>query len=155
MIEIKHKLTGEVLHTVDADSLVGADLSGLDLSDADLSHANLRYADLSHANLHNANLSDADLYRANLSYANLFKAALYYNNLLQAKGLTSITTNKWNIYAGITHTKIGPHWHSNKEWLEFIDEEIAAMDDGALDWWKQYKPLFEAAVKALEEQPND
>ena len=44
MIEIKHKETWEVLHTVDADTLEKADLSCLDK--ADLSDANLRGARL-------------------------------------------------------------------------------------------------------------
>jgi hypothetical protein len=41
MIEIKHRYTGAVLHTVNAGSLSGADLSGADLSGANLSSANL------------------------------------------------------------------------------------------------------------------
>lgn len=43
-IEIKHRYTGAIIHTVDADDLSGADLSGADLCGADLSGANLRGA---------------------------------------------------------------------------------------------------------------
>ena len=39
MTEIKHKTTGAVLHTVDADNLSGANLSWANLSEADLSGA--------------------------------------------------------------------------------------------------------------------
>lgn len=53
-IEIKHKVTGEVIHTVGADTLAGAYLSGADLSGSDLS-----WADLSGANLIGASLGGA------------------------------------------------------------------------------------------------
>ena len=46
MIEIKHKLTGEVLKTVAAETLSGADLRGANLRGADLSGANLSGANL-------------------------------------------------------------------------------------------------------------
>ena len=55
-IEIKHRVTGKILHTHDGDSLQGADLSG-----ADLREANLRVADIRGANLYRADLSEADL----------------------------------------------------------------------------------------------
>jgi len=43
-IEIKHKVTGKVLLKVEADTLIGADLSEADLKWADLSEADLRGA---------------------------------------------------------------------------------------------------------------
>ena len=75
-IEIKHRFTGDVLHAVDADNLIGADLSGADLSDADLSGAYLSGANLSGANLIGADLSDAYLSGANLIGAYLSGADL-------------------------------------------------------------------------------
>ena len=42
MIEIKHKTTGAVLHTVQADTLRGKDLSGMDLREVDLREVDLR-----------------------------------------------------------------------------------------------------------------
>jgi uncharacterized protein YjbI with pentapeptide repeats len=56
MIEIKHKITGEVLHTVDADDLVGANLKGANLEGANLEGANLKWADLVGANLKGAKI---------------------------------------------------------------------------------------------------
>jgi len=67
MLEIKHKTTGAVLHTVDAADLRGADLCGADLCGADLCGADLSGADLSWADLHGADLSGADLHGADLS----------------------------------------------------------------------------------------
>ena len=68
-VEIKNRFTGAVLHTVQADTLSGADLRGVDLRAADLRGADLREtsllrADLSGANLHGAYLSRANLRRA-------------------------------------------------------------------------------------------
>ena len=59
MIEIKHSLTGEVLHTVGSDTLRNADLRGADLGRADLRRANLVNANLWGANLRYANLDGA------------------------------------------------------------------------------------------------
>jgi uncharacterized protein YjbI with pentapeptide repeats len=41
MIEIKHHITGDVLHTLDAESLRGANLRWADLSMADLRGAKI------------------------------------------------------------------------------------------------------------------
>jgi uncharacterized protein YjbI with pentapeptide repeats len=61
MIEIKHKITGEVLKTIEAENLIKADLSRANLTGANLSRANLCEADLTGANLSRANLSRANL----------------------------------------------------------------------------------------------
>ncbi len=55
MIEIKN-LDGEIIFTLDAESLSGADLSGADLYRADLAGANLRGTNLSGADLRGTNL---------------------------------------------------------------------------------------------------
>ena len=49
MIEIKHRETGVVLHTVRADTLIGVILRGADLRGADLHVASLRGVNLSDA----------------------------------------------------------------------------------------------------------
>ena len=49
MIEIKHRETGVVLHTVRADTLIGVILRGASLSGADLHVASLRGVNLSDA----------------------------------------------------------------------------------------------------------
>ena len=60
MIEIRHK-DGAVLHTVNFDTLSGANLSKADLRWADLRGANLSKADLREADLRWADLSEANL----------------------------------------------------------------------------------------------
>ena len=50
-MEIKHKLTNEVLLTIEGADLQYANLKGANLQHADLKGANLRHADLRGANL--------------------------------------------------------------------------------------------------------
>ena len=83
-IEIKHRDTGVVLHTVNAETLRGADLTGAYLSGACLNGADLTEANLNRANLSEANLSGADLGGASLSRANLTGAYLGRANLTGA-----------------------------------------------------------------------
>jgi hypothetical protein len=75
MIEIRHK-DGAVLHTVNFDTLSGADLRGASLREADLRGADLCGANLSKADLREADLRGADLCGANLSRASLRGADL-------------------------------------------------------------------------------
>ena len=75
-IEIRHRDTGAVLHTVNADTLRGADLSRTDLTGADLTEADLRGAYLTKTDLTGAYLDGADLRGAYLSGANLSEAYL-------------------------------------------------------------------------------
>lgn len=96
MIEIKHKVSGEVLHVLSGDKLAAAkleraclvaanlgkgqlaesDLRGANLAVADLQGADLTAANLAAANLTGANLQGADLGRADLQQANLTGATL-------------------------------------------------------------------------------
>lgn len=101
MIEIRSRRTGEILKTVDADTLLGADLESAYLESANLTGADLRGAKLHGANLSNADMSNADLQGAILSGADLNEATLehaYFANttlahcstLHLAKGLETI-----------------------------------------------------------------
>ena len=66
MIQIKHRDTGAILHTVDADTLIKAKLTEADLTKANLTGAKLRVADLHGADLTGADLTGADLLGAML-----------------------------------------------------------------------------------------
>jgi hypothetical protein len=70
-IEIKHRFTGAVLHTVEADTLSEANLAGANLAWANLAGANLFGADLSGANLSGADLHGAYLHGADLNGATI------------------------------------------------------------------------------------
>jgi hypothetical protein len=80
-IEIKHRYSGAVLRTIDADTLEGEDLGKAYLHGANLTGANLSGVDLSGASLGGACLSEADLSGANLTGANLTGATLIFANL--------------------------------------------------------------------------
>ena len=64
MVEIKHRLTGKVLHRLDSDTLRGCLIRGKELRGA-----NFRNADLSGCHIEGCSLSDADLNSANLTCA--------------------------------------------------------------------------------------
>jgi len=92
-IEIKHKLTSEVLFSCEADSLkiavelavkAGANLKGANLKGAYLEWANLKGANLKGAYLKGANLKGAYLEWANLEWAHLERADLVGAHLVGA-----------------------------------------------------------------------
>ncbi|RMF53250.1 MAG: pentapeptide repeat-containing protein [Bacteroidetes bacterium] len=124
--------------------LIGADLSGADLSGADLSGARLIGADLGGADLNRADLSGADL-----SWADLRGACLSGAKFLECK------TEIWTIQVHADSVRIGCQHHSHEEWMAFSDEEIAKMDDRALDWWRRYKPVVAAMIEAVKQQGGD
>ena len=96
-IEIKHRFSGAVIFTHDAEensikitvesaikihaNLLGANLIGANLVEANLRCANLIGANLAGANLRCANLAGANLVEANLAGANLAGANLAGANL--------------------------------------------------------------------------
>jgi uncharacterized protein YjbI with pentapeptide repeats len=137
MIEIKHKQTGRLLLRVNADSLVGADLHGLQLGGADLRGADLQYAnfspavsnehfeDLILAGLlwidHGASLSDANLYGASLQgaslvYVNLKNADLTNANLEGANVAASDLTGANLTGANLASTHFQGRVHYKDEW---------------------------------------
>ena len=145
-----------------------ADLYSADLRSADLNHANLSYANLSSANLNHADLYSANLNHADLSYADLSAANLSYVDLssadlssadlsaanlnhadLRSADLVVILLPIWTVYVQSEYTRIGCKYFKNSEWLSFTDKEIAGMDNRALEWCTEYKPLIEAAIKSL------
>jgi len=104
------------------DGGIRANLRGADLRYADFSGANLRYADFSGANLENA----------------------IGNN----KEMKSLQLGKYNttILVGIK-IQIGCQNHTIPEWENFTDVEISKMDDGALEWWKEWKEVILKVAK--------
>jgi pentapeptide repeat protein len=93
-VEIRHRVTGQLLCRVTGDTLAGADLTGADLRGAGLHRAilteallcgaNLTGADLSEARLERAMFSDAVLTDTDLRGASLAGAALHGCDLIEA-----------------------------------------------------------------------
>lgn len=84
-VQVAHRRTGELLHTVASHTLAGADLCGAALCGADLHDAALRGADLHRADLHLADLTGADLRGADLRAVNLRGADLRGADLREAR----------------------------------------------------------------------
>ena len=161
-MEIKHKLTNEVLLTIEGGSLQyadlreanlqGADLREANLKYADLRGANLKYADLRGANLQRASLQGADLQDANLQYADLLGASLQGADLRGAnlRGANilgaDLTTDviridgmRWDVMIFQDWMTISCQHHHIDDWGKFTDVEISKMDDDALEFWKENK----------------
>ena len=116
-------------------------LSGANLSDADLSGANLSGANLSDADLSGANLRDANLRGASLRDADLSGADLRFLHSANGKELACMNAGKYQVVLSKEKIAIGCKFFTVEEWKEFDDDKISKMDDGALEWWKQWKEL--------------
>ena len=152
-MEIKHKITDEVLLTIEGDSLKGADLQytnlqGADLQGANLQGANLQGANLLMANLRGVNLQGANLRGVNLQGANLLMANLRGVNLqganLQGADLPTdvirIDGMRWDVTISQDWMTIGCQHHHIDKWNKFTDGEISKMDDDdALEFWQANK----------------
>jgi hypothetical protein len=128
--EIKHRNTGAVLHTVEADTLSGANLSGANLVGAnlvgaDLSGANLRGADLVGADLREADLSGANLRGADLVGADLREATINANKLsrLLARAMRVRDGHEFFFFAlqdGPPKIKAGCRWLTIEEYRAHV-----------------------------------
>mgnify|MGYP001105522349 CR=1 FL=1 len=166
MIHIRHRITNEILKSLEGTDLIGADLRGADLrfaklSGVDLRGADLRGADLSFANLKNANLRGADLRytdlrEANLRYAKLEGADLRYADLRfvigNCKEVKSIQTYKHTVNFTATHLNIGCKSYTINQWQGFSDAQISNMDTGALKWWKDWKEIIFKMIELSEKE---
>ena len=146
-MKIKHKITGEVLLTIEGDTLQGANLQEANLQGADLQGADLREADLQGADLRFANLQGADLRFANLRFAYLKGADLRFANLqganLQGADLPTdvirIGGMRWDVTILYGYMRIGCQHHHVDDWDKFTDDEISKMDSKALEFWQANK----------------
>ena len=125
-IQITHWITGAVLFEFEKenntikDTVVEANLRGVDLWEANLRGADLRGADLWGANLRGADLRGADLRGANLRGADLWGA----------KNIDSDQTDYW--------------WHIHHETLvEYLTEPIRAR----INYIKKEKPKDEIELR--------
>ena len=136
-MEIKHKITNEVLLTIEGDSLreanlkwanlKWANLQGADLQGADLQGANLKWADLKWANLQGADLQGANLHGANLQGANL------PTDVIRIDGM------RWDVTILYGYMRIGCQHHHVDNWDKFTNDEISKMDSKALEFWQANK----------------
>jgi hypothetical protein len=112
---------------------------------ADLSGADLRYSSLSGANLSGADLSGADLRYSNLSGADLSGADLR-ECIGNGAEITTLQVGKRHITYTSDCMAIGCQQHTMTRWWAFDDVTIARMDDGALEWWRLWKPILQQII---------
>ena len=141
-IEIRHCDTGVVLHTVNAETLRGADLTdadlrgayliGANLSEAYLDGADLRGAYLTGANLRGAYLDEAELRGAYLTGADLTEATMGEDKLshLLARA-TRLDGYEFFLFAlqdGSTKIKAGCCWMTLADYRDHVVEEYPDTD---------------------------
>ena len=128
-----------------------ANLRGADLEGANLRWADLRWAYLEGANLRGANLRGASLWGADLRGVNLQGADLQDADLWSTVGnggeVKSLHCGGYDV--AFTHDvlQIGCKRYPIKDWFEFDYETISSMDDGALEWWRKWKPILKQIVE--------
>ncbi len=131
-IDIRHWITGKIIHSVSVDSprplfpvnLAGCDLSNADLRGADLCAANLERAILMGANLFEADLRRARLRGADLRYTNLDRADFVEADLSEVESYpcnVSKRTKFWGarIDAGSELETMQKEIVEIKRWKEF------------------------------------
>ena len=121
-MEIKHKLTNEVLLTIEGDSLQDANLQDANLKGANLQDADLRWASLQDANLKGANLKGANLKGVNLP-----------TDVIRIDGM------RWDVTILYGYMRIGCQHHHVDDWDKLTDDEISKMDSRALEFWQANK----------------
>ena len=102
----------------------------------------LRYANLRGADLCGADLKGADLKGAYLTGADLRGADLSGEKL--TKEPLMLTGLKYFVIIAVEKIHIGCEVHKAEEWANFKDETINKMHEGALEFWKAYKPAIMA-----------
>ena len=153
-------LRGAALRRADlrGAALRRADLRRADMRGADLRDADLRGADLTDADLRDADLRGADLRRADLRDADLRGAdltdATYWDAVGNRRHIKSMQIERYSIAYTHDRLQIGCERHAIAEWWEFDDERIQAMDDGALEWWRKWKPILQQIIEAGPAEPT-
>ena len=85
--------------------------------------------------------NEKDGVRANLRGADLYGAK--YGDVILKGTPFQIYTNIYYVLIFHEHIKIGCEFHSTKEWENFTDKEILAMDSKtALSFWKKWKDVI-------------
>ena len=74
--------------------------------------------------------------RADLSYADL-----RFLHSANGKELACMNAGKYQVVLSKEKIAIGCKFFTVEEWKEFDDDTISKMDDGALEWWNQWKEL--------------
>jgi len=133
----------------------GALLLDADFREADLSNAVFDRAVLQRANFYKAGLRDASLRKTHLTDTNFHNAFMEGANVHGARAwdtvgdgtvIQTIQTDPYTINITEDAIQIGCERHTHAEWMEFSDDYIDAMDQGALPWWETWKPILKTIL---------
>ncbi|MCG8608925.1 MAG: pentapeptide repeat-containing protein [Pseudomonadales bacterium] len=131
----------------------GADLRGMDLRGSTLGDRDLTGTDLRGSNLMGSSLRYADLRGVALEGANIsgvsLKAAIG-----DMKYIKSAQLDRWSIVYTSEVLQIGSQNHPIESWWSLSDREIGRLGDGAVEWWKKYKPLIKQIIETSPAQPT-
>ena len=72
---------------------------------------------------------------------NLSSTDLSFLHSANGKELACMNAVKYQVVLSKEKIAIGCKFFTVEEWKEFDDDKISKMDDGALEWWKQWKEL--------------
>ena len=137
-MQIKHKITGEVLFEKDVESMRLCVQAAIEVK------ANLRDADLRGADLRGADLRDADLWGADLWDADL-----------RGADLCVIHAGPYTAYIGPEQTRIGCKVHDNADWLKWSPDNVAHMDGAAREYWERWGGVIKTAIQSFAEQGEE
>ena len=84
--------------------------------------------------------------KANLSEANLSRANLK-NSTGNGREIKTLIASQYTVTWSGNNLAIGCEQHLIAEWWSFDDATIEKMDDGALDWWRMWKPVLRQLVE--------
>lgn len=138
---------------------LGKTLSGLrfDESGTSLERANFGWAYLDNVHFKNISLKDAYFEGSNLSRTTFKGVDLSECDLRDCTGnnrqIKTIQAGKYIVNYTTEVIQIGCENHSIEDWFSFSDEKIARMDDGALDWWKDWKPILKQIIEVSPAEP--
>lgn len=161
MEQIKNRYTGEVISEGEtfreaaekAESLRGANLRGVDMIDSDLRGVDLSDSDLRGSDLCNTDLSYVDLRFVDMRGVDM-RGVRFCNTVGNMREIKSLQLDTYAITYTADRLQIGCENHAISEWWEFDDETIAAMDTGALDWWRVWKPIFQQIIETSPATPT-
>ena len=121
----------------------------LDLRGANLTDAYLKSTDLTGADLWNATLKGANLSGANLKGANM------WDTVGNSREIKTVQTDLWAVTYTVDGMQIGCQRHAIKDWWDFDDATISAMDSRALGWWRRWKPILQQIIVTSPATPTN
>lgn len=143
MIHIREKSTGEVIQSIESNTLQGADLQGLELCNADLSGLDISGANLRHAMLNGADLSGANLKGADLRMTRLVETDLSQANLADAdlEGAWLICANLKNSDLSSARINDALIWNADLRAAQYKDADFhGSAYNGDTVWAKGLNP---------------